>query len=487
MFVFFISVNSLLKAQDGRSQRLTAFVEKALEASGVVPGLSVSVAGPNGALYSRGFGLADLDSKAPVTPHTPFYIASCTKAYTGLLAAVLHEEGEIDLDRALLSYRPFRDFEGQAPFDGLTVRSLLHHQTGLANNYLSFPLAYSGQYTEAHILQLIEEETTLADESRVFEYSNLGYYLFDALLRAELGKSWREMLQEKVLLPAGLSSTSGYVSSNLGEKPAVPYRGLEAGAQKAVYLRKTDATMHAAGGLLASGADAAVFLSLFLGKEVPGLPAAALAAAHTRPVLAGHEFTDVFQAEGYGLGWRTGEYAGQGLAYHFGGYPGFFANYSFMPEAGLGVAVLSNFGLSDPLSILVTQYAYDLYLGNERALQRHERNLLKTVRKPLRKYRKGEKKHQRKLAARQWQLSLPTAVYAGTYKNEKVGEAVITAHRGQLRVEMGNLMAKPTPYPCEDCMRLELIPGWGMVVQFEVADGQPVSVQFGGDRFERID
>jgi len=483
-FLFLLTIQ--LSSQNDKAQRLTAFIEKAMETSQIVPGLSVAVAGKDGSLYQQGFGYANLEQQQAVTPQTSFYIASCTKAYNGLLAAILEEEGKLDLQQTILEYAPFRNFSEKEIFRGITVMDLLTHQSGIDNPYLSTLLAYSGEYTEAQILRLIEEDTQPNETGKAFQYTNYGYYLLDVIIQAEFGQSWRDLLADKIFQPLDMQQTTAYVSDADVSSLAIPYAGLYPKNLEPIYLRKTDATMHAAGGLLTNGTDAARLLTFYLNKGEGLYPQATVVQSFTKRVHTNHEFTGAFKAHGYALGWRLGQYADQEIAYHFGGYPGHFANLSFMPEAGIGVAVMANHGLSSPLSILISQYAYDLYLGNEKALKRHERKLKKSIGKTLNRYRKGEAKHQAKLAERSWQLSLPLSAYTGVYKNEKLGQAEFKMEGEKLAISMGQLRTVATPFPHDDCMRVELIPGSGIVICFGVENGEVKDVSVGRDVFEKV-
>ena len=64
---------------------------------------------------------------------------------------------------------------------------------------------------------------------------------------------------------------------------------------------------------------------------------------------------------GYGLGWQVGRYRDDVLIHHFGNFSGSRAHVSFMPERGLGVAVLVNEdAVAGELADLVANYAYDI-------------------------------------------------------------------------------------------------------------------------------
>ncbi|WP_421949500.1 serine hydrolase domain-containing protein [Phaeodactylibacter xiamenensis] len=476
-----------LTAQIDKTERLTQFIEQTLAATDHLTGLSVAITNPEGTLYAKGFGYADRAQQEMVTPKTSFYIASCTKAYNGLLASILAAEGQLELSRPISSYRPFSSFERQDLFAGITVMDLLTHQSGLDNPYLSTLLAYSGEYTDAQVLRLIEEETQANETGKAFAYTNFGYYLLDVLLQAELGKSWRDLLQEKVFGPLDMEHTTAYASKVSTPNKAVPFDGLYPDKLLPVYLRKVDATMHAAGGLMTTGEDAARFLACYLATEQGPFPTAAVRQSYEKQVSATHEFTEAFNADGYGLGWRTGAYAEQALVYHFGGYPGFFSSLSFIPEAGLGVAVLANNNISGALAIRITQYAYDLYLGNEGAVKKHERQAARQLKKQLRRYRKWESKHLSKMAKRTWQLTLPKAAYTGAFRNPHLGEVTIALEADELVARMGQIRTVATPYPHDNCARVEMAPGSGMVICFGVEDGKVVDFSFGRDVFERVE
>ena len=105
-----------------------------------IPGLSVAIVKDHRVLWSKGYGYADRDRSVPVTPDTPFWIASVTKTFVGLAFLHLEAEGSIDLNERAAdtpnfdrtckwlagSSLPFgRDLHCDAP---ITIRHILHHQ-----------------------------------------------------------------------------------------------------------------------------------------------------------------------------------------------------------------------------------------------------------------------------------------------------------------------------------------------------------------------
>lgn len=76
----------------------------------LIPGLAVVVLRDTSVILSHGLGLANVARGVPVTPETPFNIASVTKPMSAVVALQLAEAGELDLDRSMASYRGFPEF-----------------------------------------------------------------------------------------------------------------------------------------------------------------------------------------------------------------------------------------------------------------------------------------------------------------------------------------------------------------------------------------
>lgn len=169
-YLLALFVNALsMFGQTDTTQLLNAFIQHTLEVSEIVPSVSVVVVSGEEVLYKGTFGYADWERQQPATNQSAYYMASCTKAFNGLLAHILAEEGEIALNAPILDYKPFKDFKRKEVFRNITVMDLLSHQSGIDNPYLSFRLAYSGEYTDAEILKLIEEETQVNEAGKVPE------------------------------------------------------------------------------------------------------------------------------------------------------------------------------------------------------------------------------------------------------------------------------------------------------------------------------
>src|SRR5882724_7138100 len=69
-----------------------------------LPGVAVGVVYDQDLIWARGFGLADVDSKAPMTPATRFRMASHSKLFTATSIMQLRDAGKLRLDDIVSKY-----------------------------------------------------------------------------------------------------------------------------------------------------------------------------------------------------------------------------------------------------------------------------------------------------------------------------------------------------------------------------------------------
>jgi CubicO group peptidase (beta-lactamase class C family) len=456
---------------------LAPFVE-GLVRDGFVPGAMVVVVGRDGPLFIRGFGVADVETRAPVTPATGFYIASSTKSFTGTLAALLAARGVVDLDAPLSRYLPELRMNAPLSADSVTLRSLLTHTSGLRNPAITFRTAYTGVHDDAMLVRLLGQSEP---RPRTYQYDNLGYVVAALAMERATGRDWQDLLKAEVFQPLGMTHTTARVSeAEAGRWPmASPHLTMPEGVQRIASM-KTDATMHAAGGMLTTGEDVARWLQAQLtGGRVDGrqaLPEAVVRLAHVPHAM----HTDTFYRyvrTGYGLGWQTADYEGERMIQHFGGFEGWRAHASFLPDRGIAVAVLINDSspIGGPAPDVIATYAYDLLLGRPGVNAKYaaEREGMA---------RNAATWRERVLADRANRARRPPTpderkpFFVGTYENEMMGTVTVRLNeQRELWAALGQLSARLDPFTRPDALRAEFLPGQGQVVQFHFRDDRTLA------------
>lgn len=457
-------------------------------ASGAAPGMSVVVVVDTAVLYVGGFGYADMTTQRPVTESTLFYIASSTKSFTGLAAALLDRDGIVSLDAPLSRYLPGIRLHAPLSPDSITIRELLTHTHGIGNEGpVVFRTAYSGEHDPALLARLLREHAP-DERGGAFRYGNIGYNVASLAVDRATGGSWKELLHDRVFAPVGMRSTTAYVSRADRDLLAQPYAPADTGFERIPYA-KVDGNMHAAGGLVSTAADMGRWLEVNLndgmldGRRV--FPADVMSEVH-RLQVSHADSVGRWPRHGYALGWQIGTYAGDTLLHHFGGFPGFDAHVSFMPRRRVGIAVLVNGGFGGGLMDQVSQYVYDVLAGRvEPAAGAVQRRAELVSRMEGARARIAANRAERR--ARPQELPHPLEAYAGTYDSPTYGRLVWTLENGRLVARIGALRsAAETMNAAENVLRVELVPGSGAPVRFTFEDGRAVRAVWNDVAFERV-
>jgi len=492
VLIAFLCTAWTMQAQSAKEQALAeaaeTFLAKAMEDLGAVPALGVAIVRPDRTVYVDGLSVGGKS----VDANTNFYIASCTKAYTALIAQHLDEQGIIRMDDPVTKYLPEAQFAPELEADKVTIRDLMTHTSGMSNDPIVHRLAYTGEHDPAILIDLLQY-TTGNDAGRGhFQYTNFGYNLYTIISDKVTGKPWQDWLAELIFEPAGMTRTTAYMSKvdQPGWTLAKPHMNLIGGPFQEVSLIKTDKSMQSAGGLITTATDAGKWLQLQLnggkldGKQV--IPATYIAASHQKQVKTGGDDYGGFGRAYYGYGWRIGTFHDHPNINHFGGYPGYLTHFSFDPEAEIGVAVLSNEAYwGDNIMNLFAGFVYDWWYGDPKKVEAKYAKELKKMVASAKKTSKRIAADRDKRAERTWQLEHDFEAYTGTFSNDKYGTIEITPTSESLRVQSGNLECVATPFPETNTIRVEMSPGRGTVIQYLLDDGKVVGLITEGERFEK--
>ena len=171
-----------------------------------IPGAAVAVVKGEQVLHSGGYGLRDIEQELPVTENTRFPIASMTKPFTALGAALLVEEGLLDWDTPIRDVMPdFRLFDDYAS-QHLTLRDLLSHRTGLPRHDSTW---YGNEKTRQELFDGLRHLKPNAAFRSLWQYDNLMYETA-GLLCAQLSgaDSWEDFIQTRILDRLGMDATT---------------------------------------------------------------------------------------------------------------------------------------------------------------------------------------------------------------------------------------------------------------------------------------
>ncbi len=458
--------------------------QDAAESLGVPGWALVAVRGDEVILLDAG-GVRSTQTKAPVNADTMFYIASCTKPFNAMAAVALAADGKLKLDAPVRQYLPQMSLKDADLAAKLTVRDLLCHRWGITSGDIVFNDAYTGLITDDLYFQLLPQ----ADVSGRVEYTNVHFTLAGRVLASVGGKDWRDVLNDRILAPAGMKRTTGYASRMYADKNvALPH--VYDGAWKPSPVIKTDRTMHAAGGLGTTASDLGRWLRLNMnagridGKQI--IPAAAAGEMLEYQSKLDSPDGQIRVMKGFGLGWQLGDYRNEhAFAAHGGGYIGTAAYIAFLPKEKFGMAVLANGdGPGQGFTAIVMVDMFDHVLG-----YKVEDDLLPGYKKHAARWRDHQAQPPAgavKLA--QADLTADASAYAGSYAHAVWGTMELRLSGGELTGSIGDLPL--TAYwTGKDACDLRAAPGMSYAGTFEVKDGRVVAITLNNEgnarRFER--
>lgn len=489
VLLFAVSCVTVQAAPDPAAQRIDRFIRQAMSEFPEVPSMGVAVVRDGRTLLVRSYGLRDRERKLAADENTVYYIASSTKSYVGLLAAILDARGVVDLDQSITHYLPELSFGAGIDPKKITLRALLTHTSGIDNDAIVMRTAFSGEHTPAGLVELLGRSKAIEPK---FKYDNLGYVAVGLALERVTGKKWQDLLATEVFAPLGMTRTTAYMSRAASWPVAKPY---DVNRDMQLYLLpnlKTDATMHAAGGLVTTPRDLARWLEANVNAGRVGgrqaIPAAAIAEAHKRQVDTPETNWYRFKRYAYALGWYHSDYEGATLIHHFGGFEGWRAHVSFLPQQKHGVATTVNTsGPGAQLRDLVAAYAYDVLLGKPDVDAAYVAHLAKMRTDTDEQFTRRRTEIAERMKRPQ-SLVRARDAYAGAYKSDLYGTLTIRPDGSNLRASIGQLAGVLEPFTEPDSARVELIPGSGDSLRFVFEGGdRAAAVKMRNEVFRRVE
>jgi len=171
------------------------------------PGAAVAILKDGKVVFTKGYGLANLEYNVPITPASVFHVASESKQFVAFCIVLLAQEGKLSLSddiRKHLSFVPRFD-------NTITIRHLVHHTSGLRDQWQL--MAISGTrlddvITQEHILKLVAEQKALNfTPGERHLYCNTGYTLLAEIVKQASGQSLRQYAEARIFKPLGMKNT----------------------------------------------------------------------------------------------------------------------------------------------------------------------------------------------------------------------------------------------------------------------------------------
>lgn len=295
------------------------------------PGMGVAIIKDGKVIYKKTYGLADLETKTPITDSTAFNIASVSKQFTAFIALLAEKEGKLSLDDDIRMYLPELE---HLPYT-ITVRQLANHTNGLPNlteikKLQSFGDEFKVTNNEAvHTLLGIKGLNFPPGEQ--YQYNNTGFTLLAEILHRVYKKDFSQIVKEYIFKPLHMNHTMSIDDPG----KIIPNTAESYQPQGGAFLKYPIAQM-------VSG-------SYNIYTTLDDL--CKWAANFQNPILGNRELYHEMQKNTvlnsgknieYGLGLQTEKYKGLDIVFHGGGTVGYRAYILHVPSQKFSVVLLGN-------------------------------------------------------------------------------------------------------------------------------------------------
>jgi len=315
-----------------------------------LPGISVAIIKDQDLIWSSAYGMANVENKGNTEVNTIYSICSISKLFTSVAIMKLFDAGKLRLDDKVGDLLPWFNIEQQFEDSGpITVRSLLTHSSGLPRES-GYPYWTGPDFpfpSQLEVKSKLGDQKTLYPASKYIQYSNLGLTLLGEIVEEVSGQPYDEFVQENILNPLKLESTSTKLpESLLGSKLALGYSSITRGGERDKVKLFQGEGIRAAAGYSSTVEDLGKFASWQFrlrstgGEEI-------LKSSTLKEMQRVHWMNPDWETS-WGLGFSVYKSDGKTMVGHGGSCPGYRSSLSIDLENKIAYVVMINASGTNP-------------------------------------------------------------------------------------------------------------------------------------------
>jgi len=328
---FFTGVKSNLKSQtlsntNSLSQSEIELVTKYISPFPNRTQISIALIRNRNVIY---FGIEKIDGKLfPVNnKDSVFDIGSITKVFTSTLLADLVMEKALRIDDPIETVLPYNLNQSLKEESHITFKTLANHTSGLPE----MPDNYVPEYNTYLLRDYLQNKLTLGSiPGEIYHYSNLGIGLLGYLMEIKTGKSYEDLLQEKIFRRFDMNFSTTIF------KKVQKYVILGLDPSGKVVKNWQPNVLHASTGILSNTSDLSKFiLANFSNDSI---------LSFQKQITFTDDYLDL------ALGWKVFKYAGNTVRWyqHDGATDGYRSSIMMDINANCAIIILSNVSSAHP-------------------------------------------------------------------------------------------------------------------------------------------
>lgn len=327
-------------------------------------GLAIAIVKEKDIIFRKAYGYRSLQDSTLIDFETSFRIASLSKGFAGILAGMLTKDSLFNLNDKVAKYLPNLRLKDSSSTAELNIRHLLSHTTGVVPHAYDNLIEHNIPFDR--ILPQLEKAKIICAPGECYGYQNVLFSLIANIVDTAAGKSYQQLLYEKIIYPLGMINVSVDKDEFFAtDNYALPHVSVDS-VWTEVKMRDTYYSMTPASGINASLNDMIKWTFALLGNQPKVIDPKVLEEVFTPIIETPYErrrfdWNGKLTRTSYGLGWRIFEYSGKKMIYHSGGLRGYRSKIALIPEEKLGIVILQNSSFEQDF---IHEFL-DLYLENQ--------------------------------------------------------------------------------------------------------------------------
>lgn len=300
------------------------------------PGLAIAIVHDGNEVYSKAFGVRDIETKKPLQTVDLFHWASVTKPFVATAAMQLVEQGKLNLDTPVVEYLPYFKLD-DPEYASITSRQLLTHTAGMPDvtDYEWNNPQFDDKALERWVRSLSDRKLLFPPGTNQ-RYSNIGFEVMGDVIAKASGMTIEEFVAQHIFQPLNMTSATLLFEESKVEDRVTPHSAERRDPIALDYWPYN--RRHApSSNLIASVHDLGKWAIVNLNHgELSG-----------NRILSENAYEQLWKptveiAPNHGLSWSLVPYDGFDTVQHLGGDDGFRTGLILIPEFNLGIAIATN-------------------------------------------------------------------------------------------------------------------------------------------------
>lgn len=328
---------------------LNAYIEDAVERYAIV-GASVAVVQHGHVIYTHGFGTTELNGGRPVDAQTLFMIGSITKSMTSLVLATEVDQGLLTWDTPVMDVLPMFALSDPAVTPKIRVRDLLNMTSGVAPYDM---VSLLKDFSPVDMMHYVAGIPLLAQPGAEYHYNNFMVSLGGLAAAKASGEvnddmlenTYFDLVQQRVFDPLNMTASTFDFGSAIAQENHAASHSIDIFTGETVAvplnLERFSGSVAPAGAVWSNAEDMARYLAV---QQTHGLAPDGSRIVSEENLLATQsvEFAFPDGSRAYGMGWDIDDFHGLKHVSHGGVTLGQVSYLAFLPDADLGIVILTN-------------------------------------------------------------------------------------------------------------------------------------------------